>query len=59
VSLSALSLTETYRPELYGDWGNEASIALLASATVYAVGLNVPAVTATPQLRDPERGVLR
>jgi hypothetical protein len=54
VSLSALSLTETYRPDLYGDWGNEASIALLASATVYAVVLNLLALTVVPQRRNPE-----
>jgi hypothetical protein len=60
VSLSALSLTErfgpaaTAEPVLLGDWGNEASIALLASATVYAVVLNLLAVTVVPQRRDPE-----
>ena len=62
VSLSALSMSERFEPVLSegselvlsGDWGNEASIALLASATVYAVLLNLLAVTVVPQRRDPE-----
>jgi hypothetical protein len=62
VSLSALSMSERFEPVLSegselvlsGDWGNEASIALLASATVYAVVLNLLAVTVVPQRRDPE-----
>jgi hypothetical protein len=62
VSLSALSLSERFEPVLSegsevvlaGDWGNEASIALLASATVYAVLLNLVAVSVVPQRRDPE-----
>jgi hypothetical protein len=54
VSLSALSMSGTFEPVLSGDWGNEASIALLAGATVYAVVLNLLAVTVVPHRRDPE-----
>jgi hypothetical protein len=59
VSLSALSMVErfgpaaTAEPVLLGDWGNEASIALLAGATVYAVVLNLLAVTVVPHRHDP------
>jgi hypothetical protein len=64
VSLSALSMSERFEPVLSegsevvlsGDWGNEASIALVASATVYAVVLNLVAVTVVPQRRDPTSG---
>jgi len=62
VSMSALSMSERFGPVLSegselvlsGDWGNEASIALLANATVYAVVLNLLAVTVVPQRRAPE-----
>lgn len=55
VSLSALSMSGTFEPVLSGDWGNLASIALLASATVYALILNLLAVTVVPRGRDHEQ----